>query len=88
MNKDMELSEMPNIGTELEKKLKTVNITDSDDLKIHGTKGAFLRLNTLYPEESCVNMLYSIEGAIRGIRWQELSPEIKEDLLNYYNRIK
>lgn len=88
MNSEMNLSEMKNMGYELEKKLKTVNIYDSDDLKIHGSKGAFLRLQTLYPEEVCLDMLYAIEGAIRGIQWDELNQDIKEDLLNYYNRIK
>ncbi len=65
-----------------------MNIKDEEDLKIHGSKGAFLRLKTLYPEETCINMLYAIEGAIRGVRWHNLEQDIKTDLLDYYNRIK
>ncbi len=84
----MVLSEMPNIGSELEKKLRKANISSPEDLQIFGSKGAFLRLKTIYPEEACINMLYALEGAIQGIRWHHLERDTKEDLLEYYNRLK
>ncbi|MDO4944372.1 MAG: TfoX/Sxy family DNA transformation protein [Ruminococcus sp.] len=44
-----ELSSMPNIGKEIEKKLISVGIGSAEELTKLGSKEAFLRLKTRYP---------------------------------------
>ena len=49
-NKMLALSTLPNIGAELEKKLKVVGIETAEDLKSLGSKQAFLKLKDIYPQ--------------------------------------
>ncbi|MDR1301443.1 MAG: TfoX/Sxy family protein [Treponema sp.] len=37
---------------------------------------------------ACYNRLCAIEGAIQGIRWHNLSDEIKNELKQFYNQWK
>lgn len=83
----MKLTDMPNIGPELEKKLIKANIHTPEDLKIFGSRGAFLRLKTIYPAEAYINMLYALEGAIQGIRWHQLNQIVRDELKDYYQRL-
>ena len=75
----MKLSELPNIGQELERRLESVGIDNPNDLKKIGSLEAVKKvrgeLNT-----GCLNMLYALEGAIRGTRWHNLSTEDKKEL--------
>ncbi len=73
------LSELPNIGAELEKRLLKINIRTVKDLKDTGSIGALQKLNAIN-HPGCINMLYALEGAIQGIRWHALAPEIKSEL--------
>ena len=78
------LSELPNIGSTLEKKLKQAAILSSTDLINIGAEQAFLRLSGI-DENSCFNMLCALEGAVQGIRWHKLSKERKAELKEFLN---
>ena len=84
----MKLSELPNIGKELEKLLESIGMHDLDDLKKLGSIKVLRKISNS-KDSACLNKLYAIEGAIRGIRWHKLSSEdkrrLKEEFLNYYN---
>ena len=82
-----ELNEMPNIGKELAKKLKLVGISKPEQLIKLGSKNAIIRLSTLENSGACINMLYALEGAIRGVRWHDLSREEKDVLLAFFQSI-
>lgn len=82
------LSELPNIGKELAKKLELVGITSEDQLKQIGSKDALARLSTLENSGACINMLYALEGAIQGIRWHSLTKDDKLDLLEFFRSMK
>lgn len=77
------LSQLPNIGTELEKRLEAVEIFDISTLLEYGSKEAFKRLR-LSEGDTCFNALCALEGAIQNKRWHYLSPEIKADLKGYF----
>ncbi len=81
------LSELPNIGKILEKKLLNVDINTTEDLKQIGSKEAFLRI-MVNDMDGCFNMLCAIEGAIQGLRWHNLSEDVKADLKGFYKGIK
>jgi DNA transformation protein len=77
------LSDMPNIGTVLEKKLESVGILDSEELRKHGSKEVFVRIRNI-DHSACINMLCALEGAVQGIRWHGLREECKKDLKDFF----
>lgn len=70
---NMQLSDMPNIGTELERLLTEAGIYTPDDLVKKGSVETCRLLNLKGP--TCYNKLYALEGAILGIRWHLLPKE-------------
>ena len=80
------LSELPNIGVVLEKRLEAVGIHTPADLTEIGSLGVLQRLDALNAP-GCLNMLYALEGALRGIRWHNLSQEVKTQLKAYLKAI-
>ncbi|MDR1230558.1 MAG: TfoX/Sxy family DNA transformation protein [Spirochaetaceae bacterium] len=71
-----ELSKLINIGKEVERQLDDAGIATFDELKELGSRNAWLKIRQTDPS-SCYNKLCALEGAIQGIRWHNLSPEIK-----------
>lgn len=81
-----DLNKLPNIGKTLEKRLIDAGVLDSETLMLLGSREAFLRLRLL-EGDTCYSTLCALEGAVKGIRWHELSPEDKEVLHNYYQSL-
>jgi len=82
-----ELSKLPNIGKSVEEQLNLVGINTVEDLKIIGSKEAWLKIREI-DKSACINRLYALEGAIRGIRWHNLSEEKKLMLKEFYEFVK
>lgn len=82
-----DLEKLPNIGKVLAEKLSEIGINNEKQLKETGSENTFIQLSA-YDNESCLNMLYAIEGAIQGIRWHNLSKEKKEELKLFFNQVK
>ena len=74
-----ELTSLKNIGKEIEKKLKSVDISTAEELLQAGSKEAFCRLKLRYPNV-CLVFLYSLEGAISNIEYNQLPEDVKRDL--------
>ena len=82
-----ELSKLPNIGPAVEEQLQQAGITTFEQLKEMGSRQAWLKIQEIDPS-ACIHRLYSLEGAIRGIRKTQLPPDVKEDLKDFYNHFK
>ncbi len=82
-----ELSSLKNIGKEIERKLKTIGINSAEELKEIGSKDAWLRLKLKYPE-ICLVHLYTLEGAINDIEYNQLSEEKRKDLKAFIDQWK
>lgn len=80
------LSKMPNIGLILEEKLIGVGINTPEELIVTGSKDAFIRIKAV-DNTACYNMLCALEGAIQGIRWHNLTVEIKTDLKGFFQSL-
>ena len=82
------LINLPNIGKMLNNQLIRIDVTDADDLKKLGSKKAFLMLKKLNSPDRfyCIQMLYSLEGAIEGVPYNKLSKEKKDDLLEFFRQ--
>ncbi len=83
-----DLSRLPNIEKPLEEKLILLGITSPSDLNYLGSKEAYVRMRLIFPQEAGLDLLYALEGAIRGITWQLLKDEIKADLAKFYRLFK
>ena len=81
------LSDLPNIGTEVERQLHDAGITTEAELRAVGSREAWLRILARDPS-ACVNRLYALEGAIRGLRWHSLDEGAKAELLAFYRKSK
>ncbi len=81
------LSDLPNIGKTMEKRLAAVGINDVETLMQTGSKKAFIKLR-FREGDTCFNSLCSLEGAIQGIRWHYLSNETKADLKKFFDSFK
>jgi DNA transformation protein and related proteins len=82
-----DLSKQPNIGKDTETKLIQAGISSYAELQAAGTEQAFLRLQTLDPG-ACIQLLYALEGAIRGIPATKLSAEKKQELREFHRMTK
>lgn len=82
-----ELSSLPNIGKIVEQQLNEVGIETIEQLIAIGSKQAWLRIKSI-DESACINRLYALEGAVEGIRWHNLSVEVKDELKKFYDTIK
>ena len=82
-----ELTSMLNIGKEIEKKLKSIGICSAEELRRTGSKDAFLRLKTRY-SNVCLVHLYTLQGAIDDIEYNQLSEETKRDLKKFSDKLK
>lgn len=82
-----ELSSMRNIGNEIEKKLKAVDICSAEELMQAGSKDAFLRLKLHFPNV-CLVHLYTLQGAIDDIEFNQLPDEVKQDLKGFNDSLK
>lgn len=82
-----ELSALPNIGPVVEKQLNQVGINDLEALKERGSRQAWLDIQVI-DSSACIHRLYSLEGAIRGVRKTELPSDVKQELKAFYNKYK
>lgn len=83
----MKLTELVNIGKYAEDKLQRVGITSAEELIAIGSFEAFKRVRNIDPG-ACLSMFSALEGAVQGVRWHELSPEIKKRLKSEYDSLK
>ncbi len=82
-----ELEKLPNIGKELGRQLNEIGIITREQLANTGSRQAWIRIKGM-DASACLNRLYALEGAIRGIRWHNLSDDAKVELKEFYNKHK
>lgn len=78
-----ELSNLPNIGKEVERQLNAAGIVTFDELKTLGTEQAWLKIQEI-DESACIHRLLALEGAICGVKKTLLPDERKAELKEFY----
>ncbi len=79
------LTDLPNIGAVLAGRLEDAGIKTASDLATIGSVEALLRVRTRMDADApCANMLYALEGAVRGIRWHEIPQRERAELWRRY----
>ena len=81
------LTQLPNIGKELEKQLQQAGIDTYEDLQSVGAEEAWLRIQQFDPS-ACINRLLALEGAIQGVKKTLLPEECKSKLKEFYHTHK
>jgi len=79
------LTHLPNIGPVLAEKLNRIGITTFEALEEIGNLEAVVRIGVT-DETACYNMLFALEGAIRGIRWHDIPKNDQENLKVQYTQ--
>jgi len=82
-----DLACLPNLGKTLVEKLIRVDIKSPEELRSVGSENAFIRIKTV-DNDACINMLYALEGAVRGIRWHDLDHNRKKELKDFFDHVK
>ncbi|MGD9473774.1 MAG: TfoX/Sxy family protein [Eubacteriaceae bacterium] len=81
------LSDLPNIGKELERQLNEIDVKTFDQLKSLGAEKAWLKIRAL-DSSACIHRLYALEGAICGVKKSLLPQDRKAELKLFYSQNK
>lgn len=81
------LSDLPNIGPELERQLARAGVDTPEQLRALGSREAWLRIQADDPS-ACLHRLSALEGAVRGVKKAQLPPEVKAELKAFYRTHK
>lgn len=76
------LTDLPNIGPHLAKYLEQVGVKTPEELRKSNVESLFIQIRAIDPS-ACICKLMAIDGAIKGIRWHNLTPERKEELKHF-----
>lgn len=81
------LRDLPNVGKVLEKNLIDAGIASPERLREVGAREAFLRIRSSVDPGACLNMLYGLEGAVRGVRDTLLDAETRRSLGDFFSSL-
>ena len=81
------LAELPNIGSTLAEKLTSVGIYSYEELSRLGSIAVTLKIREGLDPGACYNMLYAIEGAIRGVRWHTIPKDERNHLKREFDHV-
>jgi hypothetical protein len=73
------LRELRNIGEVCAAELEAAGIKDGEALRAAGSVGAAIRLRDA-GFDVCRSKLAGLEGAIRGVKWNLVPPEVRTEL--------
>ena len=73
------IAQLPNLGPKSATILEKISIYTEEDLQNIGAVEAFLRLRAVGIQPS-LNLLYAMEGALIGQKWNELDQDLKMEL--------
>jgi DNA transformation protein len=68
------------VGPRSRQWLDSVGIRTFEDLESLGALEAWRRAKAAHPREVSLNLLYALQGLLLGCAWNQLPPQVKEDL--------
>jgi DNA transformation protein and related proteins len=69
-----------NLGPKSKKWLASVGVHTLDDVVNLGVVETYRRVKAAYPEKVSLNLLYGLQAALLDLPWNELPPDIKQEL--------
>lgn len=78
------LSDLKNIGKTIEKRLHEIGVETEADLAAIGPIAAYQKIKQNYPNKTIpvCYYLYSLQGALMDIHWDDLPNTLKHSLLD------
>jgi len=82
MVQNRSLMELKNIGKKIAARLNEVGIFSEDELRFYGAAKAHKMIKNQYPDEilPVCYYLYSFEGAIESMHWNDIGESRKHEL--------
>ncbi len=77
---DAPVGSLPGLGPVTQRWLEEAGIARVGDLRTLGSVEAYRRLKFHDPRRVSANALYALEAALRGCRWLDLPPDVKQSL--------
>lgn len=77
---DEGLAQLTNIGPFTLRRLQSVGVRSPEVLRRLGAVATWRRLKAAWPEDTNVTTLYALYGALIGVRWENLPPEVQREL--------
>ena len=71
---------MKNMGPKSTEWLASVGVHTLDDVMKLGVVETYRRVKAAYPEKVSLNLLYGLQAALLDLPWNELPPDIKQEL--------
>ena len=71
---------MKNLGPKSKEWLASVGVHTLDDVVNLGVVETYRRVKAAYPEKVSLNLLYGLQAALLDLPWNELPPDIKQEL--------
>ena len=71
---------MKNLGPKSSEWLAAIGVHSLEDVAKLGVVETYRRVKAAYPEKVTLNMLWGLQAALLDIPWNELPPDIKEEL--------
>ena len=80
---DDDLTNLKNIGPTIQKRLQDIGVHTKNDLKRIGPVAAYQKIQSKNPEKTIpvCYYLYSLQGALDGKHWDDISQKKKQELL-------
>jgi hypothetical protein len=69
-----------NIGPRSTEWLAAVGVHTLDDAAALGAVETYKRVKAAYPQKVSLNLLYALQAALLDLPWNELPPDIKDEL--------
>lgn len=87
-NRSVSIEGQANIGRAIARRLREVGVHTVADLERIGPAAAYLRIGETHPGKTIpvCYYLYSLEGALRGKRWDAIGTRAKRSLLRQVGR--
>ncbi len=69
---------MINLGPKSAGRLAAVGIEDAETLRRIGAVAAYCRVKTRFTDDTSLNLLWAIQGALMELHWLDVPDEIKQ----------
>jgi len=74
------ITSLMNLGKQTAGWLASIGIHTAEDLAEYGVVEAYLQLKHSDPRKATVNVLYALQGALLGVKWDLLPEDLKDEL--------
>ena len=81
-NRVDEIASLKNLGTKSAERLCAVGITTEDRLREVGVVDAYILVKQQFPNNTSLNLLWALQGAIMDVHWLQVPDDIKTELLS------